>query len=152
MVADVGYLCRMITHSESTSLITRDLLGIGSQKDSSQELDLDLQVPSGYEKRLDLKSGKVYLERCKSSNAWEEKQKISKFKNLNQPSCSGKPLKLFDDINLDLKLVSLSSTSSYQSVCTLGKVKFAVESVEKENNKKRSISMSTSATLDDESC
>ena len=40
----------------STVLITRDLLG-GSSKSvaESQELDLDLQVPSGWEKRLDLK-------------------------------------------------------------------------------------------------
>lgn len=40
-------------HGEkSTALITRDLLG-GSGNES-QELDLDLQVPTGWEKRLDL--------------------------------------------------------------------------------------------------
>ena len=40
----------------STVLITRDLLG-GSSKSVAefQELDLDLQVPNGWEKRLDLK-------------------------------------------------------------------------------------------------
>ena len=52
---------------KSTALITRDLLGgsISSSSSSSssklvsdaQELDLDLQVPSGWEKRLDLKVG-----------------------------------------------------------------------------------------------
>lgn len=46
---------------KSTALITRDLLG-GSSSSSklsneSQELDLDLQVPNGWEKRLDLKVG-----------------------------------------------------------------------------------------------
>lgn len=42
------------SHGEkSTALITRDLLG-GSSSIESQELDLDLQVPNGWEKRLDL--------------------------------------------------------------------------------------------------
>lgn len=49
---------------KSTAPITRDLLGGGSNPFSSstskivvdsQELDLDLQVPNGWEKRLDLK-------------------------------------------------------------------------------------------------
>lgn len=53
---------------KSTALITRDLLGSGGgggggggsalinmKNDQSQELDLDLQVPDGWEKRLDLK-------------------------------------------------------------------------------------------------
>lgn len=47
---------------KSTALITRDLLGGSSSSSSklsneSQELDLDLQVPNGWEKRLDLKVG-----------------------------------------------------------------------------------------------
>jgi hypothetical protein len=45
---------------KSTALITRDLLGGSSSSSTSklvesQELDLDLQVPNGWEKRLDLK-------------------------------------------------------------------------------------------------
>ena len=40
---------------EPTPLVTRDLLGQSSNLAASQELDLDLQVPSGWEKRLDLK-------------------------------------------------------------------------------------------------
>ena len=45
---------------KSTALITRDLLGGSSSSPTSklvesQELDLDLQVPNGWEKRLDLK-------------------------------------------------------------------------------------------------
>lgn len=37
-----------------TALVTRDLLG-GLHEIESRELDLDLQVPAGWEKRLDLK-------------------------------------------------------------------------------------------------
>ena len=80
MAADVSSLVRVLngynkedqhrtvgndSNSEkSTALITRDLLGDGSNSFSSstsklvvdsQELDLDLQVPNGWEKRLDLK-------------------------------------------------------------------------------------------------
>lgn len=39
---------------QPAALITRDLLG-GLHEIESQELDLDLQVPLGWEKRLDLK-------------------------------------------------------------------------------------------------
>lgn len=66
MAADVSYLVRAMNgykeeqqqqgsgKSKSTALITRDLLG-GCSTIDSKELDLDLQVPCGYEKRLDLK-------------------------------------------------------------------------------------------------
>ena len=80
MAADVSSLVRVMSgykddqhgsmstdsaSEKSTALITRDLLGGGSSSSSSfspsklvsdtQELDLDLQVPNGWEKRLDLK-------------------------------------------------------------------------------------------------
>jgi hypothetical protein len=49
------------SHGEkSTALITRDLLG-GSSSIESQELDLDLQVPSGWEKRLDLQVRNFFI-------------------------------------------------------------------------------------------
>jgi len=49
------------SHGEkSTALITRDLLG-GSSSIESQELDLDLQVPSGWEKRLDLQVRSIFF-------------------------------------------------------------------------------------------
>ncbi|PIN10372.1 hypothetical protein CDL12_17038 [Handroanthus impetiginosus] len=158
MAADVSSLVRFIDGGDanesgkSTAPITRDLLGGGCPLDS-KDLDLDSQVPCGWEKRLDLKSGKVYLHRCNSSNsslsASENKPQNSKpnakFQDLNFPPASSKQtLNLFDDSSLDLKLVSLSSTSpsssSYQSVCTLDKVKLALERAEKETVKKRSIS------------
>jgi hypothetical protein len=73
MAAEVSSLVRLLSGytddrnvvsepggAKSTTLITRDLLGGGggggdSVESESQELDLDLQVPSGWEKRLDLK-------------------------------------------------------------------------------------------------
>ncbi|OIV92509.1 hypothetical protein TanjilG_02272 [Lupinus angustifolius] len=124
---------------KSTALITRDLLG-GSTIES-QELDLDSQVPSGWEKRLDLQTGRVSIHRCKtleSAPIFEQKLKVKqtspkKLKDLNFPSCPTKvPLNLFDDTSLDLKLFSSSLPSNnYQSVCTLDKVKSALERVEK---------------------
>ncbi|KAK8648754.1 hypothetical protein V6N13_129497 [Hibiscus sabdariffa] len=145
--------------AKPTPLITKDLFGVGGggsgggssalfnmKNDLSEELNLDVQVPSGWEKRLDLKSGKVYLQRCNSSNPSQSSdgtrrqinQTVPKLQDLNFPPSPSKPLlNLFDEANLDLKLVS-SSSASYQSVCTLDKVKFALERAEKEPIKKRS--------------
>ncbi|GFZ07343.1 hypothetical protein Acr_19g0002800 [Actinidia rufa] len=83
---------RGVVGGKSTVLITRDLLG-GCYALDSKELDLDLQVPTGWEKRLDLKSGKVYLQRCDSPNAAslssDHKQQsngvVSKLQDLNFP-------------------------------------------------------------------
>ncbi|XP_027342235.1 uncharacterized protein LOC113855016 isoform X3 [Abrus precatorius] len=134
------------SHGEkSTALITRDLLGGSSIE--SQELDLDLQVPSGWEKRLDLQSGKVYIQRCNTLGTppmAENKNNVKpggqKLQDLNFPS-SPSPnvlLNLFDETSLDLKLVSSSLPSSnYQSVCTLDKVKSALERAEKEPIRKQ---------------
>ncbi|GMJ11648.1 hypothetical protein like AT1G79160 [Hibiscus trionum] len=143
--------------AKSTSLITKDLLGAGgggsalidARNDQSLELDLDVHVPNGWEKRLDLKSGKVYLQRCNSTNSssssdvtkHQTNQTVTKLQDLNFPASplpSSKPLlNLFDESSLELKLVSSSSSSKYQSVCTLDKVKFALERCEKEPIKKR---------------
>ncbi|CAI9772837.1 unnamed protein product [Fraxinus pennsylvanica] len=104
------------------------------------------------------KSGKVYIQRCNSSNSSsstsENKQQkvksVAKFQDLNFPPASNEPLNLFDDAGLGLKLVpsttSSPSSSNYQSVCTLDKVKSALERAEKEQFRKRSISMSKSST------
>uniref|UniRef100_A0A0V0HJ57 Putative ovule protein n=1 Tax=Solanum chacoense TaxID=4108 RepID=A0A0V0HJ57_SOLCH len=135
-------------NDSSPNLITMDLLG-GCRSLDSKELDLDLQVPSGWEKRLDLKSGKVYLQRCNSSSkTLEQKQQtVGKLQDLNFPPTSKQPLNLFDEPNLDLKLLlpSSPSSSSYHSVCTLEKVKSALERAEKETTRKRSISVSMSS-------
>ncbi|CAA0818524.1 Unknown protein [Striga hermonthica] len=133
---------------KSTAPITRDLLG-GCCTLDSKELDLDLQVPCGWEKRLDLKSGKVYIQRCKSSPSSSSTSEPKP--DLNFPPKSSKPttLTLFDDASLDMELVAplhaVSSPSNYQSVCTLDKVKSALERAEKEIViRKRSISISRS--------
>lgn len=136
--------------NKSTALITRDLLG-GCRSLDSKELDLDLQVPSGWEKRLDLKSGKVYLQRCNSSSTTLEQQNyqtVGKLQDLNFPPTSKQQLNLFDEPNLDLKLLlpSSSSSPSSSSVCTLEKVKSALERAEKETTRKRSISVSMSSS------
>ncbi|KAK7401640.1 hypothetical protein VNO78_13271 [Psophocarpus tetragonolobus] len=136
------------SHGEkSTALITRDLLGGSSIE--SQELDLDLQVPTGWEKRLDLQSGKVYIQKCNTTtmgSAQNSEHKLNakpagpKLQDLNFPSTTSSNvlLNLFDESSLDLKLVSSSLPSSnYQSVCTLDKVKSALERAEKEPIRKR---------------
>ncbi|KAL8171688.1 hypothetical protein V2J09_023492 [Rumex salicifolius] len=126
--------------------ITRDFLG-GCSAIESKELDLDLQVPAGWEKRLDLKSGKVYIQRCiqpssPSTNHTSQTQSsyFSKTQDLNILSDSSSkpkttPLSLFEDTALDLKLFPNSPSKSlgnynnatYQSVCTLDKVKSALD-------------------------
>ncbi|CAN4102499.1 unnamed protein product [Withania somnifera] len=150
MAAEVSSLVRIMNNSsscsannnKSTSLITRDLLGDCRSLDS-KELDLDLQVPCGWEKRLDLKSGKVYLQRCHSSSPTLE-HKYQTLQDLNFPPASKQH---FDEPNLDLKLLPSSpSSSSYHSVCTLEKVKSALERAEKETTRKRSISVSMSSS------
>ncbi|KAL9412502.1 hypothetical protein AB3S75_046016 [Citrus x aurantiifolia] len=170
MAADVSSLVRVLNrykddrapaNESSTALITRDLLGGGgggsevvmnnNSNNECQELDLDMQVPNGWEKRLDLKSGKVYLQRCNMPSSpsssdhkqyQQTNQTVQRLQDLNFPeSPSSKPLlNLLDENSLELKLVSSSSQSSgsnYQSVCSLDKVKSALERAKKEPNKKR---------------
>lgn len=167
MAAEVSSLVRLLSGytddrnvvsepggAKSTTLITRDLLGGGGGGDSveseSQELDLDLQVPSGWEKRLDLKSGKVYLQRCNSSSSPssssdyrnQTNQTVAKLQDLNFPPSPSKiTLNLFDEGNLELNFVSSPMSSNYQSVCTLDRVKSALERAEKEPGRKQSSSL-----------
>ncbi|CAH8330174.1 unnamed protein product [Eruca vesicaria subsp. sativa] len=172
MAADVSSLVRLLngynddrtvakesSGTKSTSApMTRDLLGNsrgGGGGDRSLELDLDLQVPTGWEKRLDLKSGKVYLQRCNSTsssstitNAETSNQTVptTSFQDLNFPpnpptTSHAKPLlNLFDDtsppeLNLlppSSRPLSLSPNRNFQSVCTLDKVKSALERAERD--------------------
>lgn len=71
MTADVSYIVRILGRynddrmtvkdssgpGSSVALVTRDLLGSAGcgGDDHALELDLDLKVPNGWEKRLDLK-------------------------------------------------------------------------------------------------
>lgn len=99
-------------------------------------------------------SGKVYLQRCNSTSSSsitttdQSNQTVPTFQDLNFPPIPGnsqapaKPLlNLFDDTAPELKLLppsrsrplSLSSpNSSFQSVCTLDKVKSALERAERD--------------------
>ncbi|KAA0054671.1 hypothetical protein IC582_026480 [Cucumis melo] len=168
MAAEVSSLVRVLTTynkedrhltagNESTAeklapLITRDLLNGGYSKfTESQELDLDLHVPSGWERRLDLKSGKMFIQRCNVQDFNNNNQTVPKLQDLNfppSPNYSKFQLTnhLVDETSLDLKLVSsLSSSpssssprSNYQSVCTLDKVKSALERAERNPIRKRS--------------
>ncbi|XP_042519716.1 uncharacterized protein LOC122093432 [Macadamia integrifolia] len=165
MAADVSCLMQILngykedelknesSGGKSKNLITRDLLGGSSGGGfSSTELDLDLQVPSGWEKRLDMQSGKVYLQRCNSSISssssgsehkhYHHQQQPLKdrsgpeLQDLNFPplTASSNPL---EDTLLELRLIP---SFDYQSVCTLDKVKSALERAERESGKKRSSS------------
>lgn len=88
------------------------------------------------------------MQRCNSTNSssstdgskHQTNQTVPKLQDLNFPP--SKPLlNLFDESNLELKLVSSSASNNYQSVCTLDKVKFALKRAEKEPIKKRSSSL-----------
>uniref|UniRef100_A0A803LPC9 GIR1-like zinc ribbon domain-containing protein n=1 Tax=Chenopodium quinoa TaxID=63459 RepID=A0A803LPC9_CHEQI len=75
MAADVSMLIK--DNNTKSGLITRDFLG-GCFGIDSKELDLDLHVPNGWEKRLDLKSGKVYIQRSNPANSASEHKKMAK--------------------------------------------------------------------------
>ncbi|CAH9053047.1 unnamed protein product [Cuscuta epithymum] len=176
MAADVSSLARMMSGRElnesgggksTAPPITRDLLG-GCCSLDSKELDLDLQVPSGWEKRLDLKSGKVYLERSNSSLRLGEKKNERWWDGKMQqdlnfpPSSSLSPSSKAGKVErtlLELKLVNSApqlppcQQQQLPSVCTLEKVKSALERVvEKEESssssggRKRAISLSNSSS------
>ncbi|KAJ4975356.1 hypothetical protein NE237_000462 [Protea cynaroides] len=169
MAADVSSLVQILngykeeelkndgSGGRSSSLITRDLLG-GSSGFTSTELDLDLQVPNGWEKRLDMQSGKVFLQRCNSSisssssgsehknyhqrQQQQQNRSVPELQDLNFPpvTASSNPL---EDTRLELRLVP---SFDYQSVCTLDKVKSALERAEKESGKKRSSSYASASS------
>ncbi|KAK8618656.1 hypothetical protein V6N13_132641 [Hibiscus sabdariffa] len=113
----------------SDILITKDLLG----NLSKAKADLEFMA-----------AGKIEAEKSPLSSDGEGKKNPllnflpdSKLQDLNFP-----PLNLFDEMptSLDLKLQSCSTPNFYQSVCTLDKVKYALERAEKGTVKKRSSS------------
>lgn len=90
-------------------------------------------------------SGKVSMHRCGASNSSFDRRNQAKLQDLNYPPKLA--LNLLGEPSLDLKLVSSSPSSSssplslpfnYQSVCTLDKVKSALERAEREPTKRRS--------------
>ncbi|CAK7357437.1 unnamed protein product [Dovyalis caffra] len=133
----------MNSTSNSEILTTKDLLG-GFSKVGNKDLDLELQITKSWDVPVDSKSsGKVYLQRCNSvssplpslNNKKHRKQRTtqeSEFQDSKSP-----PLKFLEESCLELKLVP--SINHCQSVCTLDKVKSALQRAEKETmTKKRS--------------
>ncbi|CAJ1978430.1 unnamed protein product [Sphenostylis stenocarpa] len=156
----MGYDITSVLGSKSdekqTTLVTRDFLG-GLSSIETQELDLDSYVPFGWERHLDLKdcelqSGKVYIERCKSSvseHKFQMNKVDPKIQDLNFPPSSSRVLlKPFKETSLDLKLASHSMPSSNcQSVCTVDKVKSALKRVEKNATPRKRFSPLNSSYL-----
>lgn len=54
MAADVSFLAQREEEEGKRELVTRDLLGGGEASRGSAEVDLELTVPDGWERRLDL--------------------------------------------------------------------------------------------------
>ncbi|URD98082.1 hypothetical protein MUK42_30845 [Musa troglodytarum] len=90
-------------------LVTRDLLG--------GEVGHELQVPTAGERRLDLSSGKTYLQQRERSPATCNLHDL----NLSPPSLS------VASLGLKLEAATSAVHVEYQSVCTLEKVKSALE-------------------------
>ncbi|ONK74456.1 uncharacterized protein A4U43_C03F6470 [Asparagus officinalis] len=131
MAADVSSVIRIMSEynndekkSKRGDLVTRDFLGCAVT--GSKELDLDLKVPSGFQRRLDLLSGETYVE--KSGPVHRELQ------DLNLPPTQ------VDSSAIDLRLLLPSAPRgadrNYQSVCTLDKVRSALERAERESQSK----------------
>ncbi|XP_008810674.2 uncharacterized protein LOC103722034 [Phoenix dactylifera] len=148
MAADVSSLARMPSGYNKEEgegkrdLVTRDLLGGGAVLGSAGEVDLERQVPAGWERRLDLLSGKAYLQKRESNPSSRQVQDL----NLPPPPASAAVgVGLSEDFTaLDLKLAAVppppaaaaassSASFDYLSVCTLEKVKSALERAERES-------------------
>ncbi|KAF3781896.1 hypothetical protein EJ110_NYTH35000, partial [Nymphaea thermarum] len=110
------------------ALMTRDLLGGGCCTQlGSKELGLDLKAPFGWEKRMDMASGEVYLQRC-TSVVFESHKKVEHDLNLPQLAPSSWRSDDSDSLapGLDLALnLPTSPERSNLSVCTIEKVRSA---------------------------
>ncbi|XP_031270254.1 uncharacterized protein LOC116128638 isoform X1 [Pistacia vera] len=152
MAADVTSFLglRQEPSSNSEILITKDLLG-GLSKISNSESDLGLKhfMVQQNEQRVRCKSPNTPLSSISASENSENKRNHPQetnpdadFQDLNYPPCSAtSPPQQTHQINhfleetcLDLKL---QSSNHYQSVCTLDKVKSALQRAEKQNLEKK---------------
>ncbi|URD78502.1 hypothetical protein MUK42_19091 [Musa troglodytarum] len=122
MAAEVSSLSRMLRGYEEEGgvkreLVTRDLLGGGGAVLGSAEVGLELRVPMGWERRFDLLHGRTYLEKRDPDPV------PSCLHNLNialpPPSTAA--------LLPQLDAAAAAAPSAYQSVCTLEKVKSALE-------------------------
>ncbi|KAH9747528.1 hypothetical protein WN944_011892 [Citrus x changshan-huyou] len=134
----------------SEILITKDFLGGLS---NNTESDLNSKTEHASHERCS--SPNSPLSSSLSSDHQTQTNPAADFEalNLNYPppssssSSAAAQMNLFEEACLDLKLQSSSSSSShnYQSVCTLDKVKSALQRAEKETEKKRQSPSSSSA-------
>ncbi|KAG6500868.1 hypothetical protein ZIOFF_040726 [Zingiber officinale] len=115
MAADVSYFAEREEGEGKRELVTRDLLGGGGVSLKSAEVDLELRVPDGWERRLDLVSGKTYLQKRELHPAHCHQHNL----NLALPPPS--TAELFPEVNAGVP------PSRYQSVCTLEKVRSALQ-------------------------
>ncbi|WOL12255.1 hypothetical protein Cni_G21021 [Canna indica] len=119
MAADVSSLAQMLRGYEEgegkRDLVTRDLLGGGGTVPGSAEVDLEYRVPAGWERRLDLVSGRTYLRKREANPAPRHHHDL----NLTLPPPSSAAL--------FLGLDAAARPSAYQSVCTLEKVRSALD-------------------------
>ncbi|XP_072957316.1 uncharacterized protein [Typha angustifolia] len=106
---------------ERRDLVTRDLLG-GCTVLDTKHLDLELGVSSsGLEKRRNLMSGKMYLQKHDlNPSPASEAAHLPQHCPISKPTCPSAP-----------------APSYYQSVCTIEKVKSALARVERESQSKQ---------------
>ncbi|XP_064983383.1 uncharacterized protein LOC135623866 [Musa acuminata AAA Group] len=119
MALDVSLLAQMLKGYEEgeqkRKLVTRDLLGGGGAVLRSAEVDLELRVPAGWERRLDLLSGRTYLQKRHHDPVPIHRHDP----NLTLPPRSS--------ATLFLKQWAAATPLGHRSVCTLEKVKSALE-------------------------
>ncbi|RZR86995.1 hypothetical protein BHM03_00014325 [Ensete ventricosum] len=121
MAAEVSSLSRMLRGYEEEGegkreLVTRDLLGGGGAVLGSAEVGLELRVPMDWERRFDLLHGRTYLEKRDPDPVPSCLHDL----NLAQPPRSTATL-------VPQLEAAAPAPSAYQSVCTLEKVKSALE-------------------------
>ncbi|XP_064966640.1 protein CURLY FLAG LEAF 1-like [Musa acuminata AAA Group] len=119
MVVDVSSEARMLRGYEEgdrrRELVTRDLLGGNGAVLGSTVVDLELKVPAGWERRLDLSSGRTYLLKRNPDPAPRRYHEL----NLKLPPPSSAAH--------FLEMEAAAPPSRNQSVCTLEQVKYALE-------------------------
>ncbi|XP_044508408.1 uncharacterized protein LOC123227518 isoform X2 [Mangifera indica] len=147
MAADVSYFLSLRQESNSNSeiLITKDLLG-GLSKVSNSESDLGSKYG---EERARCKSPNTPLSSISASENSDNRKNLppetnpdADFQDLNYPPPQQPPQinHFLEETCLDLKLQS--SSSHYQSVCTLDKVKSALQRAQKRTLEKKQASYS----------
>ncbi|KAK7405381.1 hypothetical protein VNO78_06638 [Psophocarpus tetragonolobus] len=134
---------------KSKAIVTSDLLGGSSSNIKTHELDLDLHVPFGWEKCLDLKSGKMYIQRNDSLSSpsvvehkFQTSKQDEKLEDLNFSPSSSKVS--FNPFNQTSMVSSSLPSSNYRSVCTLDKVNLALRREEKETIRKIELPLKSS--------